>query len=270
MNQKEKCRKEVVREENKRRLFFLPVYIRISWEHMLPVPPQEQLCLREKRPGGWFPVLRFLMFLILLCLNEGSPKGVRAGQGWAQQQSPNTWWLQTEETPSPSASSPDIHPNHIREGRKGICLRVLWVNSPAIFQFSRKLVCPEEALPFCVVPPHNWKSNVPRKRSLVCPLCPLPGWPELQPWTLFSICQQQLLIVVMYISTVIPAVLSACGRLLSLIRPRPILRVTMGTATPCPVDGKTWSCTGLSPPRPTHPPGQGTWAESCDMTIVPG
>lgn len=85
MNQKEKYRKGVVIIIIGRLLFFSCVHqdlvgIAVSWEHILPMPPQEQLCLRLKRPGGQFPVLRSVKFLILICLNEDSPKGIRAGQ----------------------------------------------------------------------------------------------------------------------------------------------------------------------------------------------
>lgn len=188
MNQKEKCRKGVVRDGNKERLIFFflytPVGTAILWEHILAVPLEKQSCLREGK-CGLFPVLRSLMFLILICLNEVSPKGIRAEQGWAQQQSPDTWWLQTEQTPSPSASSSDItHPTHIRKriylsGYSGQI--ILW------FPVSW---CVQRTHFLCVVPPCNWKSSIPRKRLLVCLLCLLPGWPELQPWASFSICQQ--------------------------------------------------------------------------------
>lgn len=235
------------------------------------MPPQEQLCLKEKRLGGQFPVLRSLMFLILICLNEGSPKGIRGGQEWAQQERPNTWQLQTEGIPPPSSRSSDTtHSNHIREGRRRLYLRLLWANTPVIFQFSSKLVCPEETLPLCVVPPCNWKSSIPRKKLLVYLLCLLPGWSGLQPRASCSICQQQLLIVIICISTVIPAVLPACDLPPGLIRPRPIPRVTMSTGTPCPAGGRSWSCTRLSPPYPMHPPVQGAWAETHDMATVLG
>lgn len=197
MNQKEKCRKGVVREENKERLiFFFLCTPGFSWDsnfvgaHIGSATAGAALPQRRKL-GGLFPVLSSLMFLILICLNEVSPKGIRAEQGWAQQQSPDTWWLQTEQTPSPSASCSDItHPTHIRKGRRRIYLSgysgqiILWFsNFPVSWCVQRKLF-------LCVVPPCNWKSSIPRKRLLVCLLCLLPGWPGLQPWASFSMCQQ--------------------------------------------------------------------------------
>ena len=44
----------------------------------------------------------------------------------------------------------------------------------------------------------------------------------------------------------------------------------MGTATPCPAGGKSWSCTGLSPPCPVHPSVQGAWAETHNMATLLG
>lgn len=84
MNQEEKCRKEVAREENKRRLIFFFFYIKISLGQWFYRIMWCQCYCRgssasEKRDhvGSilcWDPS-------ILFCLNEGSPKDIRASQG---------------------------------------------------------------------------------------------------------------------------------------------------------------------------------------------
>lgn len=84
MNQEEKCWKEVVREENKRRLFFFFPLVHqnfigtvILQDHMGPVLLQVQLCFREHRPCGQYPVLRSLEVLILLRVPQMASEPVR-------------------------------------------------------------------------------------------------------------------------------------------------------------------------------------------------
>lgn len=152
MNQEEKCWKEVVREENKRRLiFFFPLYIRISlgqWFYRITWGQCYCRCSSASENTDhvgsilcWDP-LRFWSFW-------GFPKWhlSQSGVGSAAE-SQHTMALDRKDsisvctfswTPEGSTSI-SMHPNNFREDRR-MHLRVLWAHSPVIYQFFTKSWC---------------------------------------------------------------------------------------------------------------------------------